>query len=130
MKNKLRRLKIGNAQYLYSVVRRYYTNTQISELIIRIFLSGQKATPLILSFSTVDDYYLGHPLNAGVALMNVKTNMASVVNLNKPAYIRKFILQGIKNGWTGTNDIGMQDGLAYLEKFGFETGKLKPRNKA
>lgn len=124
MKNKLRRIKIDNSEYLYTVANKYHSGTKTNTLTIKIYLKGQKQTPLILDFLTVDDFYLGQLLNSGMPLTNTKTNVATTVNLNEPKYIREFVLQGLENGWTGTNNLGTQNGLKYLTDLGFEVTNL------
>jgi hypothetical protein len=66
------------------------------------------------------------PLQSGIPLFNSKTNESVPVNLNEPKYIREFILFGLKNGWTGINNLPTQDGLQYLTEMGFEVGHLPP----
>ena len=127
MKSKLRRIKIDNSKYLYAVVNKYHLETKTNTLTIKIYLSGQKKTPLILNFLTIDDYYLGQLLKSGVPLTNIKTNTTTTVNINEPKYIREFILRGLKNGWTGTNNIETQDGLKCLTDLGFDVNNLKPK---
>jgi hypothetical protein len=83
-------------------------------LSVKVYLSGQKQTPLIIEFLTYDDYYKGQPLNSGVELINKITNSTDRININEPGYIKDLILQGVRNGWTGSNKIGDQNGLEYL----------------
>jgi hypothetical protein len=127
MKNKLRKIKIDISEYLYTVVNKYHSGTKTNMLTIKIYLSGQKQTPLILDFLTLDDYYIGQPLKSGVILTNTKTNTTTTVNINEPKYIREFILKGLKNGWTGSNNLGVQNGLEYLTDLGFEVSNLKSK---
>lgn len=128
MKNKLRKIKVDNSEYLYTCASKYQSGTKTNMLTIKIYLSGQKQTPLILDFLTFDDYYLGQPLNSGVILTNTKTNEKTTVNINEPKYIREFVLNGLKNGWTGANTLEVQNGLEYLADLGFEVSNLGPKN--
>ncbi|HWK07809.1 MAG TPA: hypothetical protein VNS58_29460 [Puia sp.] len=127
MKNKLRSIKIDISEYLYTVTNKYHSGPKTNMLTIKIYLSGQKKTPLILDFLTLDDFHIGQPLNSGVILTNTKTNTTTTVNINEPKYIREFILKGLKNGWTGSNNLGVQNGLEYLTDLGFEVSNLKPK---
>ncbi|CAI8734592.1 hypothetical protein [Chryseobacterium sp. IT-36CA2] len=124
MKNKLRKIVIDNNEYLYSVTDQLNAGTETNTLKLKVFLSGQKQTPLIIEFITVDHYIMGQPLKSGVKLINKITNSEDEVNMNEPKYIRQFILLGLKNGWSGVNSIAVQDGLGYLHQLGFETDQL------
>lgn len=126
MKKKLRRIKINNAEYLYAVYINYYSPSKTSRLTLKVFLSGQKQTPLIIDFLTIDDFYMGHPLNVGVILTNSKTKESILVNLHEPKFIREFVLLGLKKGWTGTNKVEAQNGLGYLKELGFEVSTIQP----
>lgn len=127
MKSKLRKITIENLEYLYSVSNKYNLENQTNTLTVRIYLSGYKQTPLVIDFLTIDNYYIGQLLNAGVRLANKRTNMTDTVNINEPKYIRELILQGHKNGWTGNNKMEKQDGLNYLTESGYDAETLKPR---
>ncbi|WP_431610878.1 hypothetical protein [Chryseobacterium sp. 'Rf worker isolate 10'] len=124
MKNKLRKIVIDNNEYLYSVTDQFHSETETNTLTLKIFLSGQKLTPLIIEFVTVEHYIVGQPLKSGIKLINKITNSEDEVNMNEPKYIRQFILLGLKNGWSGVNPIAVQDGLDYLNQLGFETDQL------
>jgi hypothetical protein len=125
MKSRLRKIIIDGSEYLYSVSNKYHSGT--NTLTIRVFLSGQKKTPLIIDFSTFDDYYGGQPLNSGIRLANKRTNKTDLVNINEPKYIRELILHGLKNGWSVKSKIENQDGLNYLSELGYEASVLKPK---
>lgn len=124
MKNKLRKIVIDNNEYLYSVTDQFHSETETNTLTLKIFLSGQKLTPLIIEFVTVEHYIVGQLLKSGIKLINKITNSEDEVNMNEPKYIRQFILLGLKNGWSGVNPIAVQDGLDYLNQLGFETDQL------
>lgn len=128
MKSKLRKIIVDNLEYLYSVTDQYHPGTETNTLTVKIFLSGQKQTPLIIDFRTLDHYFIGQPLKSGISLVNTITNSTEEVNINEPKYIREFILQGRKNNWTGTNIIEKQNGLNYLLELGFTIDQLKPKN--
>ncbi|KAB1230404.1 hypothetical protein [Chryseobacterium viscerum] len=126
MKNKLRKIVIDNKEYLYIVTDQFHFETETNTLTLKVFLSGQKKTPLIIQFVTVEHYIIGQPLKSGITLKNKITDSEDEINLNEPKYIRQLILQGIKNGWSGTNPMAIQDGLIYLNEMGFETDELSP----
>ena len=128
MKSKLRKITINATEYLYSVTDQYYSDTETNTLTVKVFLSGQKKTPLIIKFSTVDNYIIGQPLKSGVKLFNKIKNTEEEVNLNEPKYIKELIILGLKDGWSGTNLIAIQNGINYLNELGFETDQLKPEN--
>ncbi|MBT2620841.1 hypothetical protein [Chryseobacterium sp. ISL-6] len=128
MKNKLRKITIEDVVYLYSVTDKYHLGTETNTLTVKVFLDRQKQTPLIIEFLTVDHYYMGQILKSGVKLTNILKSTDDLVNMNEPKYIRELILQGRKNGWTGTNKIEKQNGLNYLTELGYETDILLPNN--
>lgn len=127
MKSKLRKIVVNHLEYLYSVTDQYHPGTETNTLTVKIFLSGQKQTPLIIDFLTLDNYFIGQPLQSGINLINTRTNSMEEVNINEPKYIREFILLGQKNDWTGTNTVEKQNGLSYLLELGFEIDQLKPK---
>jgi len=129
MKNKLRKITIEDLVYLYSVTDKYHLGTETNTLTVKVFLDGLKQTPLIIEFLTIDHYYMGQILKSGVKLTNIIKNTDDNVNINEPKYIKELILQGRKNGWTGTNKIEKQDGLKYLKELGYETDILLPNKK-
>ncbi|MFP3835005.1 hypothetical protein [Chryseobacterium sp. SIMBA_028] len=126
MKNKLRKIVIDHLEYLYVVTDQYHHGTETNTLTVKIFVSGNKQTPLIIDFLTLDDYIMGQPLKSGISLVNKITNSIEIININEPKYISQLILQGLKNGWTGENTIKKQDGLDYLKEWGFGIEKLQP----
>ncbi|MCW1960757.1 hypothetical protein [Chryseobacterium viscerum] len=126
MKNKLRKIIINNIEYVYSVTNQFHSETETNTLTVKVFLRGQKQTPLIIKFVTADDYMMGQPLKSGVKLVNKFTSSENEVNLNEPKYIKQLIVLGLKKGWSGFNSIDIQNGLDYLNELGFETGKLVP----
>ena len=126
---KLRKIIIDDLEYLYGMGTKYNLATETSTLTVKIFLNGQKQTPLVIEFLTIDHYYFGQVLSFGIILTNRITNTADKVNLNQPKYIRELILLGRKKGWKGNNKIETQNGLDYLTELGYETDVLRPTNK-
>lgn len=126
MKTQLRKITINDKIYLYT--KADYLGNEQSRVKLRIFLQGEKTTPLIIDFLTKDDFILGNPLKNGVKLFNQLENQTQIVNINHPKLIRALILLGIENGWTGKNIIGKQDGLAYLQELGFAIDDILPKN--
>lgn len=126
MKSKLRKIKIENKEYLYAVTDRYHPENQNNTLTVKVFLVGNKLTPLVIDFFTSDHYYMGQLLNSGIDLKNEKTATTDTININRPKFIRELILQGIQAGWVGTNKMDIQDGLNYLNRLGYETSSLQP----
>ena len=128
MRSKLRKITIDNLEYLYSVTDKYHSGTETNTLTLKVYLNGQKQTPLIIDFLTLDHYYMGQILKSGVSLVNRITSLSENVNINEPKYIRQLILKGIKNGWTGTNQVEKQNGLNYLIDLGYEIEKIQKQN--
>lgn len=126
MKNKLRKIVVDHKEYLYLVTDKYHHGTETNTLTVKIFVSGNKQSPLIIDFLTFDDYIMGQPLKSGISLVNNMTDSIEIVNMNEPKYIRQLIVQGLKNGWIGENMMERQNGLNYLKELGFEIEKLQP----
>lgn len=129
MKTKLRKITIDKLEYLYSVSNQYIPGTETNTLTVKIFLSGQKQTPLVIEFLTLDHYYMGQILKSGISLTNKVKNTVDHVNINEPRYIRELILLGWQHGWIGTNKIEKQNGLNYLMELGYDIDILLPVNK-
>lgn len=123
MKKKLRQINVDNKVYLYSVRKRYNFESNTYHLKVKIFLNGRKNTPLIINF---DDNLLGQLLNVGVLLLHKQTHEIVKINLNEPQYIKDLILLGQQKGWTGENNLGVQDGCEYLVNLGYELKVIKP----
>jgi len=120
MKKKLRKIVIENIEYVYAMDRKNLER-EISILTVRVYLKKRKQTPLIIEFKTIIvDYYGGNVLNSGIYLQN-DANEIEEININEPQIIRRLILSGLKNGWTGYNEIGIQDGILYLNELGYNT---------
>ncbi|MDM1556832.1 hypothetical protein PYS58_11395 [Chryseobacterium indologenes] len=127
MKNKLRKITVEHEKYLYLVTDKYHPGAETNTLTVKIFLSGEKQTPLIIDFLTFEHYFMGQPLKSGISLMNVVTDSLENVNINEPKYIQKLIVKGIEKGWNGKNKMEKQNGLDYLSELGYEIDSLKPK---
>jgi hypothetical protein len=124
MKGQLRRITVENNEYIYTVRKRYERQSGADTLVIRLFLSGQKSNPLIIHFVTYCDTFYGHPLYVGMDVLNHVTNTMEHFNIHQPKYIRGFILEAIKAGWTGVNRMEIQNGIAYLNNLGLDVSSL------
>ena len=119
MKQKLRKLIHKDKEYLYRINTVYNTKKDNTSLLsVRIFLAGEKNTPLCINFITIDDKYMGQPLNGNINLLNKNTQTKETINLNEPKYIPKLIDCGEVQGWKGDNKISPLNGLLFLEFLG------------
>lgn len=50
MKTKLRRIVVDKLEYFYSVTSKYHLGTETNTLRVKVFLNGQKQTPLIIGY--------------------------------------------------------------------------------
>ena len=76
MKQKLRKLVHKGQEYLYRVNTAYNTKGDNTSLLsVRIFLSGEKNTPLCIDFITIEDEFMGQPLNGNINLLNKNTQI-------------------------------------------------------
>ena len=126
MKQKLRRLIHKDKEYLYRINTAYNTKKDSTSLLsVRIFLEGEKNTPLCIDFITIDDKYMGQPLNGNISLLNKNTQTKEIINLNEPKYIPKLIDWAEEQGWKGDNKISPLNGLLFLELLGYDIAPIQ-----
>ena len=126
MKQKLRKLIHKEKEYLYRINTVYNTKKDSTSLLsVRIFLAGEKNTPLCIDFITIDDKYMGQPLNGNISLLNKNTQTKEIINLNEPKYIPKLIDWGEEQGWKGDNKIPPLNGLLFLELLGYDIAPIQ-----
>ena len=122
MKQKLRKLIHKDKEYLYRVDTVYNRKGDHNSLLsVRIFLSGEKNTPLCVDFITIEDDFMGQPLNGNIKLLNKITQTEDTINLNEPKYIPKLIDWAETKGWTGSQKITLLNGLPFLQSLGYDT---------
>ena len=126
MKQKLRRLIHKDKEYLYRINTVYNTKKDNTSLLsVRIFLAGEKNTPLCINFITIDDKYMGQPLNGNINLLNKNTQTKETINLNESKYIPKLIDWAEEQGWKGDNKISPLNGLLFLEFLGYDIALIQ-----
>ena len=126
MKQKFRKLIHKDKEYLYRINTAYNTKKDNTSLLsVRIFLAGEKNTPLCIDFFTIDDKYMGQPLNGNISLLNKNTQTKETINLNEPKYIPKLIDWGEEQGWKGDNKIPPLNGLLFLELLGYDIAPIQ-----
>lgn len=126
MKQKLRKLIHKDKEYLYRINTAYNTKKDNTSLLsVRIFLAGEKNTPLCINFITIDDKYMGQPLNGNINLLNKNTQTKETINLNEPKYIPKLIDWAEEQGWKGDNKISPLNGLLFLEFLGYDIAPIQ-----
>ena len=126
MKQKLRKLIHKDKEYLYRINTAYNTKKDNTSLLsVRIFLAGEKNTPLCIDFITIEDKYMGQPLNGNISLLNKNTQTKEIINLNEPKYIPKLIDWGEEQGWKGDNKIPPLNGLLFLELLGYDIAPIQ-----
>ena len=126
MKQKLRKLIHKDKEYLYRINTVYNTKKDNTSLLsVRIFLEGEKNTPLCINFITIEDKYMGQPLNGNISLLNKNTQTKETINLNEPKYIPKLIDWGEEQGWKGDNKIPPLNGLLFLEFLGYDIAPIQ-----
>ena len=129
MKQKLRKLVHKNKEYLYRVDTAYNRKGDNTSLLsVRIFLNGEKNTPLCVDFITVEDDFMGQPLNGNIKLLNKTTQTEDLINLNEPKYIPKLIDWAETKGWTGSQKITPLNGLLFLQSLGYDTLSIETQN--
>lgn len=130
MKQKLRKLVHKDKEYLYRVDTVYNTKKDHNSLLsVCIFLSGEKNTPLRIDFITIEDEFMGQPLNGNIKLLNKTTQTEDNINLNEPKYIPKLIDWGTAQGWIGSNKIAPLNGLLFLQLLGYDTTPLQTKER-
>ena len=126
MKQKLRKLIHKDKEYLYRINTAYNTKKDSTSLLsVRIFLEGEKNTPLCINFFTIEDKYMGQPLNGNINLLNKNTQTKETINLNEPKYIPKLIDWAEEQGWKGDNKISPLNGLLFLEFLGYDIAPIQ-----
>ena len=126
MKQKLRKLIHKEKEYLYRINTVYNTKKDNTSLLsVHIFLEGEKNTPLCINFITIEDKYMGQPLNGNISLLNKNTQTKETINLNEPKYIPKLIDWGEEQGWKGDNKIPLLNGLLFLELLGYDIAPIQ-----
>ena len=126
MKQKLRKLIHKEKEYLYRINTAYNTKKDNTSLLsVRIFLEGEKNTPLCINFITIDDKYMGQPLNGNINLLNKNTQTKETINLNESKYIPKLIDWAEEQGWKGDNKISPLNGLLFLEFLGYDIAPIQ-----
>ena len=129
MTQKLRKLVHKNKEYLYRVDTAYNRKGDNTSLLsVRIFLNGEKNTPLCVDFITVEDDFMGQPLNGNIKLLNKTTQTEDLINLNEPKYIPKLIDWAETKGWTGSQKITPLNGLLFLQSLGYDTLPIETQN--
>ena len=129
MKQKLRKLIHKEKEYLYRINTAYNTKKDNTSLLsVRIFLAGEKNTPLCIDFITIEDKYMGQPLNGNIKLLNKTTQTEDLINLNEPKYIPKLIDWAETKGWTGSQKITPLNGLLFLQSLGYDTLPIETQN--
>ena len=130
MKQKLRKLIHKDKEYLYRINTAYNTKKDNTSLLsVRIFLAGEKNTPLCIDFITIEDKYMGQPLNGNIKLLNKTTQTEDTINLNEPKYIPKLIDWGTAQGWIGSNKIAPLNGVLFLQLLGYDTTPLQTKER-
>ena len=126
MKQKLRKLVHKDKEYLYRVDTAYNRKEDYNSLLsVRIFLNGEKNTPLCVDFITIEDAFMGQPLNGNIKLLNKTTQTEDNINLNEPKYIPKLIDWVETQGWTGTQKIAALNGLLFLQSLEYDITPLQ-----
>lgn len=126
MKQKLRKLIHKDKEYLYRINTAYNTKKDSTSLLsVRIFLAGEKNTPLCINFITIEDKYMGQPLNGNINLLNKNTQTKETINLNESKYIPKLIDWAEEQGWKGDNKISPLNGLLFLELLGYDIAPIQ-----
>ena len=130
MKQKLRKLIHKDKEYLYRINTVYNTKKDSTSLLsVRIFLEGEKNTPLCINFITIEDKYMGQPLNGNISLLNKNTQTKETINLNEPKYIPKLIDWGTVQGWIASNKTAPLNGLLFLQLLGYDTTPLQTKER-
>jgi hypothetical protein len=117
IRNKPRKIVIGDKCYVFVISIDNDLMTS-SIIFLKIFLKDFKKTPLIFRFNASNNP--SNPLYSGVTILNVSTQTEETINIHKPKWVRKFIEEGVKMGWTGQNKLDYQDGNTIIESWGYD----------
>lgn len=125
MKKTIRSLQVAESLYLFTTNVTRIVDKDESIFTIRLFIDGYSRFALLVHFRTLDDYYVGNPLNHGVLLYNEHAQEEEIVNLNRPRFIRLALNYGINKGWKAKESQLALDGIALLQELGYKTDKLQ-----
>lgn len=84
---------------------------------------------MCIDFITIEDEFIGQPLNGNIKLLNRTTQTEDNINLNEPKYIPKLIDWGIEQGWNGSNKTAPLNGLLFLQLLGYDTTPLQTKER-
>lgn len=125
MKGGLRKITVNGFPFIYRVSDKYHAGKELNTLTVKVFLDGEKRTPLTIEFLTMENYFVGQLLNKHIGLFHKPSNSPRIVNLNEPGYIRELIEFAFEKGWTGKNRIGVQNGIRWLSELGYDVSELE-----
>lgn len=119
IRNKIRKITINDNNYLYIIS---IDNDWIieSSIFLKVFLENYKKTSLMICFNAKNTPDAGHLIYAGLKVINKNDQTKEIINIHQPKWVKLFILEGIKLGWTGKNSISTQNGVEIMENWGFE----------
>ncbi|WP_240416779.1 hypothetical protein [Paenibacillus periandrae] len=124
MKKIIRKINVGEKEYVYVINKKYHQG--VSEVSLSISLKKLKNMTCSFHFCTWDDPITGSPLLVGFPLKKTATGNIEKFNLYYPRIVKYFILYGLENGWNGANRIVFNDGLEILSKLEYDVLPLKP----
>lgn len=113
-KSKLRRLKIGDDSFRWTVKTSYLPRTDMEadypvHVKFTAFLEGYKTTALHIHFHT-SATVAGNWLTSGIG----------EINLHLPSFARLLILGGMEQGWQAQRQtFSIEDGLPILKRAGY-----------
>ncbi|GGG59375.1 hypothetical protein [Paenibacillus radicis (ex Gao et al. 2016)] len=124
MKKKIRKINVGEQQYVFVINHKY--NQGVSEVSLSISLKKLKNKTCSFYFFTWDDSIIGSPLLVGFPLKEITTGNIVNFNLHYPRIVKQFILYGLGTGWNGATRIVFNNGLEILSELGYDIAPLKP----
>ncbi|PXX39696.1 hypothetical protein [Undibacterium pigrum] len=113
-KSKLRRLKIGDNNFLWTVKALYLPRTDVTadypvQVKFTAFLESYKTTALHIHFKT-SSTVAGNWLTSGIG----------EVNLHLPSFARLLIVGGMEQGWQARyQTLNIENGLPILRRAGY-----------
>ncbi|WP_084778088.1 phosphotransferase family protein [Saccharibacillus sacchari] len=124
MTHSTRKITVQDQEYRYALRNRYENGKNFVSL--KIFEAQNRDGGCEFRFRTWDDAVAGSPLMVGVDLIRKKDGTTERWNLHHPARVRDLLLYALGQGWHGRHAQIFSDGVAVLNRLGWEAELLKP----
>ncbi|CAM4006720.1 phosphotransferase family protein [Saccharibacillus endophyticus] len=124
MTHSTRKITVQDQEYRYALRNRYENGKNFVSL--KIFEARRRDGGCEFRFRTWDDPVSGSPLMVGVDLTRKTDEGVERWNMHHPARVRDLLLYALEQGWNGRHAQIFSDGVAVLNRLGWEADCLRP----